>query len=309
MSEKNLDNETITFGKYKGKSLEFILKDRSYCKWLVKQDWFKNSYEYLFNRVNEYDPLIYFFNNPKGDTFLETYEYFNLKENIELNLSDNEKKSYEFYSDMINLLKNKIKNRENEDNIYDIKAPVKWLLTFEKKYSLKREVFKEFLSSYGLLNIPYILERIKKEGGLEYKGAQSFKIAKSRSEKQEKWWEEILKEKYGENIGTQFKYENCIFDFLNISTNTIFECKLGLKDFNEEQHTKYKLILDKFRIIYLISNDCVINLERKCVYTNNPDKYALYFRNVYKMLKPSYLDSLIIDFTIIEIEQLDTLFG
>ena len=38
MSEKNLDNETITFGKYKGKSLEFILKDRSYCKWLVKQD-------------------------------------------------------------------------------------------------------------------------------------------------------------------------------------------------------------------------------------------------------------------------------
>ena len=31
--------------------------------------------------------------------------------------------------------------------------------------------------------------------------------------------EQILKECYGENLGTQFKYHNCIFDFINISTN------------------------------------------------------------------------------------------
>jgi len=54
-----------------------------------------------------------------------------------------------------------------------------------------------------------------------------------------------VKEKYGEEIGTQFKYHNCIFDFINISTNTIYECKLGLKDFNEDQHDKYKLDLSQ----------------------------------------------------------------
>ena len=42
------------------------------------------------------------------------------------------------------------------------------------------------------------LERVKKEGGIEYKGARSFIIAKDRSLKQEGWWEEILKSKYGE---------------------------------------------------------------------------------------------------------------
>ena len=36
-------------------------------------------------------------------------------------------------------------------------------------------------------------------------------------------------------IGTQFKYQKCIFDFICIPKITIYECKLGLKDFNEEQ--------------------------------------------------------------------------
>ena len=35
--------------------------------------------------------------------------------------------------------------------------------------------------------------------------------------------------------------KNCIFDFINIATNTIFECKLNIKDFNDEQFKKYKL--------------------------------------------------------------------
>ena len=61
-----------------------------------------------------------------------------------------------------------------------------------------------------------VKEDIKKEGGIEYKGAKSFLIAKKNSQNQENFWEQILKEKYGEDIGTQFKYENCIFDFINI---------------------------------------------------------------------------------------------
>lgn len=41
-----LTNETITFGKYKGAALALMMRDRSYCVWLLEQDWFKNSYEF-----------------------------------------------------------------------------------------------------------------------------------------------------------------------------------------------------------------------------------------------------------------------
>ena len=44
-----LTNETITFGKYKGKTLGYIIKDRGYCDWLLKQSWFQNGYEYIYN--------------------------------------------------------------------------------------------------------------------------------------------------------------------------------------------------------------------------------------------------------------------
>ena len=100
--------------------------------------------------------------------------------------------------------------------------------------------------------------------------------------------------------------ESC---FLNISTQTIFECKLGLKDFDEAQHTKYKIVLKEYRIIYLISRDCVIEMEKNCIYTTNPDKYQLYLVNIPTMKNTSYLDELIQEFDIVEIEDLSTLFG
>ena len=59
LSEK-LSNDTITFGKYKNKTLSDVLKDREYCRWLTQQEWFANNYSYLFNRVNTYEPLTYF---------------------------------------------------------------------------------------------------------------------------------------------------------------------------------------------------------------------------------------------------------
>ena len=157
--------------------------------------------------------------------------------------------------------------------------------------------------------LPYIIERVKKEGGIDYKGAQSFNIAKQRSIVQEKWWEEILKFRYGEDISIQFKYENCIFDFLNISTSTIFECKLGLNDFNEGQHKKYKVTLDKYRIIYLISDDCVIELGLKTIFTTNPDKYSVYLSRIDSKNNITYLDELIKDFIVIEFSDLSELFG
>ena len=309
----SLNLDTITFGKYKNGTLQQVLKDRPYCIWLLQQDWFKNNYEYLYNRVNEYNPLFFFLQEPPNDSdrFLDKYEFFNLTpvDELKLLLTEDEKKCYSYYLKMVSELKNKIEHRINTDNPYDIKAPCKWLQNFEKDCILKRSVFKDFINSFDLPNIPYIIERIKKEGGIEYKGAQSFNIAKKRSLEQEDYWEKILKEKYGEDLGTQFKYEKCIFDFINISTNTIFECKLSLKDFNSDQHNKYILTLDKYRIIYLIGYDCVINMERKIILTSDVDKYKMYQINIPYMNNPTEFDQLIKDFDIIEVEDLSTIFG
>ena len=308
-----LSQDSITFGKYRGGTLTQVLKDRSYCEWLLDQEWFLNNYEYLYNRVKEYKPLEYFVRKSDGDDFLSSYDFFNLNkiEDVKISLTQGEKLCYSYYLSLIEDLKEQIYERiENyEENIYDIIAPTGWLKVFEKKCGMPRSEFKRFISEYDLPNIPYIIERIKKEGGLVYKGAKSFIIAKERSEEQEAWWEAILKDKYGEDVNAQYKYDKCIFDFLVIPTNTIFECKLGMKDFNEEQHIKYKKALNKYRIIYLIGKDCVIDMERECLYTNDVDKYDSYVEKIGSMKDPSYLDLLIEDFDIIEIMDLTTLFG
>jgi hypothetical protein len=304
----DLCNETLTFGKYKNYTLITVLRDRSYCSWVLKQEWFQTNYEYLYNRIKEYDPKKYFLIIvPDTSTdFLDSYQYFNLisVENIELKLTVNEKKCYSYYLEMIADLKNKIIVRVNEDNPYDIKAPVRWLKKFEKDVCLSRIIFKEFLYAYELPNIPYIVEDIKKEGGIEYKGAQSFNIAKKRSEEQELWWGVILKEKYGEDIGTQFKFEKCIFDFINISLGIIFECKLGLKDFDTPQYDKYKKTLGKFRIVYLIGYDGIIDIKEEIIYTLDTDKYERYQMDILTGKNTGKIDELIKDYTIIQVTNL-----
>ena len=62
-------------------------------------------------------------------------------------------------------------------------------------------------------SIARIIEDVKKEGGIDYKGAKSFLIAKDNSLKQEEYWKIILKKYYGEQIGCQYKIDNCHFDF------------------------------------------------------------------------------------------------
>ena len=311
----SLHQDSITFGKYKGSVLSRVLRDRNYCNWLLDQEWFQNNYQYLYNRIKEYNPRIYFLNPEKGNPndFIDSYIYFNLTplENLQIDLSPADKVSYEYYLRMIKEIRGRIYQRlENEEeNPYDIKAPTRWLKRFEEECAMPRNEFKEFIDAYELPNIPYIIERVKKEGGVVYNGAQSYKIAKERSVAQEEWWEQILKEKYGENLSTQFKYEKCIFDMINIATKTIFECKLALKDFNEAQHTKYKIALREYRIIYLIGIDCVIDMEKKHIYTLNKDKYEIYQLNIPNIKEPSYLDKLIQNFNIIEVEELSTLFS
>lgn len=312
-----ITQNSITFGKYKGATLDQVLRDRPYCKWLIDQDWFKSTYEYLYNRVKEYDPRVYFLDldNITGDDFIDVYPYFNLKspDKITITLNTCDLACYEFYLQMIREIKMKIYERmENEEeNPYDIKAPVKWLQKFEQECCIPRASFKEFIGAYELPNITTVIENVKKEGGIEYKGAKSFIIAKSKSKAQEKWWEDILRAKYGEDISPQYKYENCLFDFLNIKTSTIFESKLGLKDFNDEQHRKYKLALKSYRVIYLIDRDCVIHMENRKIYSTNTEKYELYLHYIPMKKKMSYLDKIMISekYELVHVESVESLFG
>jgi len=305
-----LTQDTITFGKYKNKTLDYLLKDRGYCTWLAEQEWFRTNYEYLYNKVNSYDPKDYFLQTKiiQGTTFIENYKYFNLTpiDELKLPLTESEKICYIYYLEIIDVIRESIYTRlENEeDNPYDIKTPQNWLQTFEKYKAIPRSEFKDFISSYELPNITTIIEEIKKEGGIEYKGAKSFIIAKQKSLDQEKWWENVLKHKMGEDIGSQFKYKNCIFDFVNIKENIIYECKLGLKDFLESQHNKYQACLDKYSIIYLISKDCIINMNTKIIKTTNKRVYIEYIANIGTLKKPSYLDLLLPEFIVTEVEKI-----
>lgn len=313
--KKELTNDLITFGKYKNQKLDIMLKDRKYCNWLLSEVWFENNYEYLFNRVKEYNPSIYFLKEIEIDienTFINTYRYFNMRniDDIELNLTSKEKICYEYYLFLINQLKDKINERikSNEENPFDIKAPTKWLQNFENNTGLYREDFKIFINSYELPNLTYIIEDIKKEGGIEYNGAKAYLIAKKNSKDQEEFWENLLKKKYGEQIGTQFKYNKCFFDFINIDTDTIYECKINLKDYNESQYNKYLIALENYNIIYLISNDCVIDIYKKKLYTTNLSYYLIYKCNIPLLKTPSELDLMLVEFEIIEIIEIENIF-
>ena len=305
----DLKVDTITFGKYKGQALETLLRDRQYCGYLMTQDWFTDSYTYLSSRISAYDPLPSFIGDvsPKGSTlFVDVYPFFRLlpleevRSCLPLALTSVEGKCYVWYREAVLSLKTKIQDRLSSgvDDPYNIKTPPKYLQKFEKDTGLIRDDLQAFLSSFDLRNITLIIEDLKKEAGIDFKGAKGFLIARERSMKQEKFWSKILKEMFGDHLSEQFKLENCKFDFINIKTSTVFEAKLGFKDFNEKQYTKYKLILNKFRIVYLIAESTIIDLNNKVIYTTDYGFVIEHQVNIPLNDKATYLDEAIFDFDI-----------
>ena len=301
-------SDSITFGKYKGLSLTEMLRDRGYCEWFVGQPELCAKYEYISNRIREHLATTPFLSAPlttlsagmdPGD-FIKVYPYFNLvvPEKLTVVLSDRDMACYRFYLKVLSELKEQVQKNFLEP--YNIKAPKAWLQRFETDTGFSRDVLKEFLTAHGLPNITSVIEEIKKQGGIEYKGARAFKIAKANSEVQEKFWEEILKEFFGEGITVQHKFENCLFDFLYPDARILYECKLGLKDFDLDQFRKYNLALENsFKIVYLISTDCIVDLDKKKIYTVNPASYRNYF---FKLKKPTKLDEVIQNFDIVQIK-------
>lgn len=298
MSE--LTKESVNFGKYKGFNLSTVLKDRKYCLWLLEQEWFKTQYEYLYNQVKNYKPLEAFLKpcENKG-VFVYDYKFFNLVPPEETKLEEKDLVCYKFYFMVLQALKNKIDL--TKENPYDIKAPTSWLKQFESETGLNREIFKEFINSNELPNITSIVEDIKKAGNIEYKGAKSFLIAKEKSLCQEKFWEDILKAKYGDGVDSQYKLEKCFFDFIRIDSKLLYECKLGLKDFNEEQYKKYMLTLDKeYFLIYLIDRDCVVNMKENTIYTTNVEKYKAVLS-----LVENKLCKTILEYKIVQVDKIE----
>lgn len=308
----SLNIDTITFGKYRDLTLDRLLRDRKYCNWLLQQKWFEDQYSYLYNRVKDYNPRDYFIDkslkkidkNMDISEFIKNYTYFNLVpvKKLKISLNQYEKTCYRYYLKTIQELKDKIENEVK----YDIKAPTSWLTKFEKKYGLTREIFKEFLQAYDLPNITGIVEDIKKMGGIDYKGAKAYIIAKENSLSQEAFWQNILKKYRGDKISTQYKYRNCFFDFIDISENVIYECKLNFKDFDEDQYNKYLLTLENFKIVYLISNHTIIDINRKTVFTTRQKDY---FKHILKSKSDSKFDSLIKNFKTETVEDIENYFN
>ena len=44
-------NQALTFGKYRGQPVSVLAGDKSYCDWLVAQDWFRQKYQNVYNVI------------------------------------------------------------------------------------------------------------------------------------------------------------------------------------------------------------------------------------------------------------------
>lgn len=306
----DIEENTIQFGIYKNKPITCLLKDRQYCRWLLTQDFFK-TYQYQYKIVSDYDPLKFFIDDSLSiNECLKSYRFFKLivPNLLSIKLSAIETKCYQYYYDIIDAIKTQaVKNFENdEDKIFDkVKTPTKYLKIFEEKYKLNKKNFLDFIVSHDLPNVTKVIEEIKLLDNILYKGNKSFIIAKQKSVEQEDKWFKILNAKYGDKISSQYKYKKCIFDFINITSNTIYECKLNIKDFKQEQFDKYNCVLKDFDIVYLFNTDCIVVMKDMKIYTTCLEKYLFYQMNIPLSKKVSNFDKNIKDFEIVEMNEDD----
>lgn len=317
-----IDKNILSFGEYKGWHIQDVLRIRGMRIWIRSKEFIKKDYEYIYNCAMEYNPREKFIDwdaipdqekSKDNLLFYDTYIFFHLLpysrlKNIQLR--DNlEIMCYNYYFNLVSDLKSKVEFRmENElENMYDIKAPKNWLNDLDKGTDettgdINRDMFKEFIEAYDLPNITEVVRDIKAAGGIEYKGHDARIISKRNSEKQEAHWEEILKGMSGDNIGIQFKHEKCIFDFINFEKKIVYECKLSLKDFDKKQYDKYLVTVDCYKIVYLISTDCVIDTQEMIVYTLNIPKYESYITNISYNNNPTYLDKILLTCSVKELD-------
>lgn len=54
-----MDTITIDFGKYKGNTVKHFINDKTYCKWLINQEWFMVKYNDIYNIIKKYENVRY----------------------------------------------------------------------------------------------------------------------------------------------------------------------------------------------------------------------------------------------------------
>ena len=72
----------------------------------------------------------------------------------------------------------------------------------------------------------------------------------------------------------QYKFKNCIFDFILFERSIIFEAKLNKNAFSREQYDKYTKALPSYNIIYLIGLDELGYIEDNVNYTMKTTKIS-----------------------------------
>ena len=323
--EEPLTKTTFPIGKYRGADLSVVLRDRNYCKWLLNSHSdFETKYEYLYNRISDYNPLPELITEVTSTgRFVDEYRMFNLREieDVTLELTPSDIACFKWYRSIITNLKTCILERLENDHPqpYAIKAPIALKKRFFNETGLDPSILDEMTKAYDLPNIiSSVMKDIKNEAGVNYCGGSAFKIAKARSEHQEAFWETMLKMMYGESVDVQYEgVDKCIFDFINIESRTVFECKLGLTEFNVEQFKKYNSSLKQYNIVYIVGNndtdirsdhhnDYVIDMINKAIYVLESLKADLetYILNINNMKNPSYLDKMITKFEVIGVGEM-----
>jgi len=62
------------------------------------------------------------------------------------------------------------------------------------------------------------------------------------------------------------------------------------------------IALKEYRVIYLISTDCLIDMEKRVIYTTKPDKYQLV-----QTPRSNFLENLACTFEVVKVEDLSIL--
>jgi hypothetical protein len=90
--------------------------------------------------------------------------------------------------------------------------------------------------------------------------------------------------------------------------NTLYECKLGLKDYNQEQFEKYKKATG-FQFIYLIGTDCVVDMNRKKLYSTVPEKYSSkILQEKGSKKKLNFLEETVCSFSVVPLTKIEDAF-
>jgi len=180
--------------------------------------------------------------------------------------------------DYLKLCKRKCKNCPRTPIVkrclQEIRSMKKEVLTGRDRISLPtsytkpfgKKKFRKCMLKYDLENPTLICQNIRNMLGVPTSVCDNFKKAKENSQTHENYWHEYLKYKHSDII-PQYCYKDCRLDFISKTDKTIYECKLSIIYYNDNQHEKYKKRFPNYKIKYLFGSNCMYRvLDNKKIF-------------------------------------------